>query len=332
MKKKLLVLFALVASMTVSAQQIAVVKGGETKLYNTLKEALEGAESGSVVYLPGGGFPIADSDTIRKRLTIIGITHKASSDNVDGRTTISGNLIFGEGSTGSALMGCYVTGNVNIGSKTSAVTDIMLRYNNINAVIVNNSECRNIVINQNYIRNTSDMGQTNAKITNNIVHSIKNVNGGYVAYNVITAYFSIWRSSVHSDYYVMSASNSPICNNVFLQKAMSGSAVYWQFFTGSDNDVINNMAHKRNWGTDGISIEVEWTDVFEKNSGVSTASKYHFINDYKDYEGKVGIYAGTGFSDGALPPVPYIKDCKVDEQTDAEGKLNIRINVKAVTE
>ena len=331
MKKKLLVLFALVASMTVSAQQIAVVKGGETKLYNTLKEALEGAESGSVVYLPGGGFPIADSDTIRKRLTIIGITHKASSDNVDGRTTISGNLIFGEGSTGSALMGCYVTGNVNIGSKTSAVTDIMLRYNNMNAVIVNNSECRNIVINQNYIRNTSDMGQTNAKITNNIVHSIKNVNGGYVAYNVITSNFEIEYYSGWG-HYAISAESSTISRNVILTTGVSGSYHSWSVSTGSDCDINNNMIYNKNWGTDCINIKDDWSKVFEKNSGVSTASKYHFINDYKDYEGKVGIYAGTGFSDGALPPVPYIKDCKVDEQTDAEGKLNIRINVKAVTE
>lgn len=332
MKKILLVMTAVLASMTVCAQQIAVVKGGETKVYNSLKEAFEGAESGSVVYLPGGGFRIADTDTIRKKLTIIGITHKATSDNVDGRTTITGNLIFGEGSTGSALMGCYVTGNVNIGTKEAKVSDILLRYNNINAVLINNSECINIVINQNYIRNSSDIGKTNAHITNNIVHSIKNADGAYIAYNVITSYFSIWRSSVQSDYYVMSANNSTICNNVILSKEISGSAVYWRFFTGSDNDVSNNMVYKRNWGNDCVNINVEWTEVFEKNAGVNTASKYHFINDYKEYEGKIGIYAGTGFSDDALPPVPYIKDCKVDEQTDAEGKLKIRINVKAVTE
>ena len=44
------------------------------------------------------------------------------------------------------------------------------------------------------------------------------------------------------------------------------------------------------------------------------------------------IFGGTGFNKGALPPVPYIQSYEIDEQTDAEGKLNIRINVKAVTE
>ena len=332
MKKVLLVMTAVLASMTVCAQQIAVVKGGETKVYNTLKDAIDGAESGSVLYLPGGSFPIADADTIRKKLTIIGITHKASSDNVDGRTTISGNLFFDEGSTGSALMGCYVTGNVNIGLK-SAVNDFLLRYNNMNSVIVKNQGCRNIEINQNYIRNSSDMGKCNAKITNNILHSLQNVNGGTVMHNIITSYFTIRYSSVTINCYFMSADNSVISNNVFLQSSSSFSgAYYWKQFLGSNNEVMENMLCNQNWGTDCINVKDDWTKVFEKHSGVNTASKYHFINDYKDYEGKIGIYAGTGFSDDALPPVPYIKDCKVDEQTDAEGKLKIRINVKAVTE
>jgi hypothetical protein len=107
MKKVFLSLIvAMVATISMSAQQIAVVKGDVTKVYTTLKDAIEGAEDGSVVYLPGGGFPIADDIKITKKLTIIGISHTASSDNVDGRTAISGNLFFDEGSSGSALMGC----------------------------------------------------------------------------------------------------------------------------------------------------------------------------------------------------------------------------------
>lgn len=54
-------------------------------------------------------------------------------------------------------------------------------------------------------------------------------------------------------------------------------------------------------------------------------------DDFKKCVDK-GIYGGTGFSDGALPPVPYIQECDVDEQTDAEGKLRINIKVKAVKE
>jgi len=332
MKKVFLsMIVAMLSTVTVSAQQIAVVKGGATKVYNTLKDAIEGAEDGSVVYLPGGGFPIADTDTIRKKLTIIGITHKASSDNADGRTTISGNLFWGEGSTGSALMGCYVTGTVNIGTKTAAVSDIMLRYNNINAVVVNNSECRNIVINQNYIRNNSDMGKTNVKITNNILHSLKNVNGGTVSNNIINSHFQV--STYYGyEHYAIGAENTVISGNVLLTTKVDGSSHYWSVHTGSNCEVYNNMVYNRDWGQDGINVKEDWSKVFEKDAGVSVNSKYHFIDDYKQYENTIGLYAGTGFSDGAMPPVPYIKECKVDEQTDAEGKLNIRIKVKAVTE
>ena len=69
----------------------------------------------------------------------------------------------------------------------------------------------------------------------------------------------------------------------------------------------------------------------KNNAGVTPSSNYHFKEKYIEYESSY-LYGGTGFSDGALPPIPYFKDIKVDEQTDAEGKLNIRINVKAVTD
>ena len=62
---------------------------------------------------------------------------------------------------------------------------------------------------------------------------------------------------------------------------------------------------------------------------VSPASSFHFTADYLEYEGQVGLYAGTGFNDSALPPVPFIVSKSIPEQTDASGQLNIKIRVKA---
>ena len=58
---------ALLMTIAGKAQQISVVSsGGSTTLYNTLQEAIEGASDGSVIYLPGGGFPISDEVKITK--------------------------------------------------------------------------------------------------------------------------------------------------------------------------------------------------------------------------------------------------------------------------
>ena len=99
--KKRLILAAMAAIMTVTvavAQQIAVVsEGGETSVYQTFQSAIEGANPGSVIYLPGGNFTLPDSVKITKKLTIIGVGHKAKTDVVDGNTVINGNLFLNEG-------------------------------------------------------------------------------------------------------------------------------------------------------------------------------------------------------------------------------------------
>ena len=117
MKKLFLTLFLTVmATAMMYAQQIVVVSAtGDTDVFQTLPDAIQGATPGSVIYLPGGGFPISDDVKITKKLTIIGIGHYAENGNVDGFTSINGNLHLDGGSSGSAVMGCYITGTVYIG-------------------------------------------------------------------------------------------------------------------------------------------------------------------------------------------------------------------------
>ena len=327
MKKVFLSLIvAMVATISMSAQQIAVVKGDVTKVYTTLKDAIEGAEDGSVVYLPGGTYSIADDVKITKKLNIIGVSHKVNSDNIDGNTTISGNLFFEDGSSRSAIMGCYITGNVNIGNELSPVNHIVIKYCNLNAVLVNNPECVDIEINRNYIRKVSNFGQAHDKITinNNVLYSIESLEGGVIANNIITR-------NDGKRYSAIIANNTTIIGNIIFVKPGHTIDVDYRIHSGSNCQASNNMT-RENWGTDCVVVSEDWSNVFEKNNGISTSSIFHFTENYKDYENKIGIYAGTGFSDGALPPIPYFQSYEVDEQTDAEGKLNIRINVKAVTE
>ena len=327
MKKVFLSMFvAFMATVVAQAQQIAVVSGSSTTTYKTLAAAIEAASGGSVIYLPGGSLPISDDVKITKKLTIIGIGHNAESDNADGRTQIAGNLWFNEGSSGCAVMGCYINGDVIIGDGNAQVDNVLLRYCNMNGLQVKNSTCLGTTLDQNYVRKTATFNGAPGIVTNNIIHRILSLNGGYVSYNIITSNDTNTNGNLPSE--ALGASNAIINNNVLFMEPGSGYGWSKSIHSGGNCQITNNMV-KSSFGNNCIVIKVSWSEVFENNAGVSITSNYHFKEAYKEYEGKIGIYADKGFSESALPPVPYITEKEIPEQTDASGKLNIKIKVKA---
>ena len=324
MKKLIFTLFvAFMATVALRAQQIAVVNtNGVTKLFRTFPDAINEADPGSVIYLPGGGFTISDDVKITKKLTIIGIGHyvKSENPNVDGNTSIAGNLWFNEGSSGSAVMGCYINGNVNIGADGAEVNDVLIRYCNLNSVQVKNNTCKETIVNQNYIRSEVRFSGANGVLSNNVIRNILDFNNGRIENNILcqAIYYS---PSGYGTYVVQHCTNTQFLNNVFLSSAIA----YVDNSSFAGNLCINNGSYAEyNLGS------VEWNDVFQNYNGgaISPESNFHFADAYKQYETKCGIYAGTGFK-GEMAPVPYITFKDVKPETDAQGKLNVRIRVSA---
>ena len=340
MKKTILtMLVAVMAMANVHAQQISVVSpDGNTTLHRTLQAAIEAAnaaEAGSVIYIPGGGFTIADSVKITNRMTIIGAGHKTVTDNVDGNTRISGNLFFNEGSSQSAIMGCYVTGNINVGNDGKAVDDVLVRYCNINSVQVGNSDCNETYVNQNYIRSTCGFGNSNAIVTNNIIHSLGGVLNGEITYNVVLnqyCYYSQYTyNGTETRYAAVKADLSKIMYNIIIPTDNNVRISYYYAINGSENSIVKNMMRNA-YGEDYINpSDNDWNNIFENyNSGaIDPKSSFKLKGDYAEYNTTVGIYAGTGFNDKQLAPTPYIIEKTIDEQTDAQGKLKVMIKVKA---
>ena len=329
MKKLFITCIALMCITTLVAQSISVVtSNGITKLYQTLTKAIEEASEGSVIYLPGGGFPINDSVKIKKKLTIIGIGHKIKTENPDGYTTIGGNLFFNQGSDGSALMGCYVTGTVHIGNDAK-VDDVLIRYNNINHVWVGNGSM-GTNINQNYLREGANFTGTSGRVTNNVTKYVNDLDDGFISNNIITdysGYYDLVRASISR------CDRTSITNNIIFgdNYGYESRDRYRYIHTGSDCFASGNMCVV-NWGYDCINVNGEgfsWSNVFENWNGISATSNFKFKEEYKQYEGNVGIYSGTGFNDDQLAPVPYIIGKRIPEQTDASGQLLIQIRVKA---
>lgn len=313
MKKLIVMLLLMGVAMTAMAQQIAVVyESGTMRTCNTLLQAVRNATDGCVIYLPAGGFQIGDTVRINHRVSIIGLNHKSKSLNADGMTSISGNLFFDEGSSGSVVMGCYISGSVKIGYDGNAVHNIFVRYCNVNSVDVQNSLCTGTTINQCYVRSTCYFNGAPAIMTHNIMSGVSNLIGGVLDYNNIVT------GSIN-------ASNSTISNNIFLILSTSCNTC----------QVRNNMQHNSTWGDDYISMSEAWSDIFMNPlPGISSNANFHFKDDFKEWETKVGIYAGKSagsinyFHDDALPPVPYVQAKVVPESTDFDGKINVTLTVK----
>ena len=322
MKKLFLTLImAVFTTAVLQAQQISVVSsGGVTSLYRTLGEAIQGAEPNSVIYLPGGGFPISDDVKITKKLTIIGIGHKPDNDNVDGITTIDGNIYFNAGSDGSALIGCRIPKKWVVIGDDGPVNDVMVKLCRISyGISIRNSNCSGTIICRNYLKNPNyasvSLGNSEATIMNNIImgSGINNMGSGKIANNILYNYSALDRIS-----------NAIVDGNIFLN---SKDFKNCNFLETSGNMCLNDV-----FGDDPINLQANsWDDVFVNynNGDADPTSDFHFKEGYKQYESKVGIYAGDGFDDKALVPVPYIVAKHVDEQTDASGMLNIKIRVKA---
>lgn len=324
MKRQVITLMLAIMTLAATqAQQISVVtSGGSTSLYTSLKDAIDGAAQGSVIYLPGGGFPVGDTVKITKKVTIIGIGHKTRNENVDGNTIIGGNLWFNSGSDGSAVMGCYISGNVNIG-EDGKVDNVLVKMCNLNSIQVKNGNSKGVVVNQNYIRNSSNYGQaTDVTISNNITSQITQIGSGTIKNNTICwgNSYSVYSRSLYA------VNRSIINNNLF------PGGDYWPH-DGADCQAINNcLVSGATWGDDPVTIEGATAETLFVNLNgwaVNPISNFHFTQDYESYETKVGVYSGTGFSDDQLPPTPYIVAKVIPEKTDAEGKLNIKVRVKA---
>lgn len=303
MKKSVILLFAIFSAVvTISAQQIAVVNGsGKTTVFDDLNLAITSAEDGCTIYLPGGGFQVKDETNISKRVTIMGVGHKADGDNAEGNSIISGNLNFASGSDGSAVMGVYLSGNVNIGTDDD-VKNILIRYCNVKNIEVKNDSCSGVVVNQNYIRENCHMGGTNAFVSNNIANGIRDVNGGKILNNIFKGSVGYWvgyRS-------VAFCKNSTIHNNIAIDSD----------YDCSDSNFNNNR------------FSVNLSSIFVNPSSISTSANFHFLDTY-DGDTNQGIYGGTGFSDDCLPPMPRIVSKNIAEQTDAQGKLKVQVIVKS---
>ena len=125
--------------------------------------------------------------------------------------------------------------------------------------------------------------------------------------------------------------DTSIINNFFLDFG-GGNIV-------SGGLILRNCIGVASWGADEnpivLDVDKTFNDIFYANKGVKIISDYRLKDDidksnFLGSDGTViGIEGGSGFDPDTLAPIPRIVSKKVDEQSNASGKLTINVTVKA---
>lgn len=337
-------------NMVHSQSRIMVENELETLVFGHFSDALNAAEPGAIIYLPGGAIDIGTS-YIEKELTIYGVGHHPDYTEATGVTMLNGTLYMRQADPDIPLEnihleGFYISGDIRIGTSTT--------NQNVKQVNIRRCSMRDLYLS----RTTDAIGEADQ------IHIIENVirgrvYGGY-AQNVL------FSKNIIEGLFWYFEGNALFTNNIFLNdQTASTVSTSFRYITNSTfrNNVIrcvnssrcfNNMSannfNNNMWrydfsvpsgstGTDNI-INLDPDEIFV--NAIGNTFNYEF--NYQLSESSPGIGAGTDDTDigifgttrplkeGFVPVIPYIKSKSISTETDEEGKISVEVEVEAQEE
>lgn len=336
MKKAILILASIAVVTTVNAQTIALHSSTGVQLFNgntALSDAYTSAQNNDTLYLQGGSFtPPAAFD---KQLMIFGAGHYEDSTLVTGKTFINGNFTLSENADLFYLEGVEVTGNIAFTANHS-VNNVVIKRCKINGQFNVTGNLSNPTTNLSLIGNVLmqrinlENIQTSLISNNIIVNTFIYSNGNLINNNIVLGY--IYGSSMD---YLFFGNNNKLNNNIIIWAGYNANV------NGSGNIYNNNLYVEPtpNYGTAYIAAgnytNIPQSAIFINQTGVSFnyAHDYHLQSSstYLGTDGtQVGIYGGTfPYKEGAVPSNPHFQLKNIAPTTDANGNLQIQIQVGA---
>lgn len=334
MKKFYLVLLALISlSASVFADGLtATLQQGDvmTPFYgvDAFKDAYAAAKDGAVITLSPGNFNTVPS--IEKQITIIGAY--AFGDKSSERTSFASDIIR-IGTNNVKIEGVYFNSNVNIGV-LSKDTLKNCTFKRCRLPVLSNTISgyhQNTLVDQCVI-------EDERAVYSGIDYCIKNSTIGHFSNNnplTGNAYITncvVWE-------WVNYNSNFSKQPTAIYKNNMLG--IYIPNFVGRDlklyspSEFYNNRFFSSNKGDYLGIIEIDYGTCVDKENAkeILKFNKYfeypaHPIDAPLGSDGTpIGPYGGTGFSE--YPAIPRITSKTIDANSDAEGKINVKITVKA---
>lgn len=332
---------ALFGPFVSSAQQqiFTVDHNGTSSVFTHLDSAINGAQAGDVINLPGG--LISFSGTIRKGVSLVGAGFFLDSTVATSQTIITNTVSLKNGASNLSASGIYFQANLSIDSCSNVL------ISRCRTASVNVTRSQNNIFSGSVISGVIDFDAGNASSLNNTIQNCIIYNNIY-AVQLTVKNSIIFKPSVpgtnvyflYSNIYSQSAavSNSVFQNNIIYQGSspMGGSSNYNYYYNniftnvnnGSNSLFVNNQA---NVSPGSLLLGGSTMNTLS----FSTSDNFHLVNPGPGVGAGLGgtdcgIYGGTTpWKEGALPYNPHIQQATIPSITDQNGNLNVIFKVKA---
>ena len=320
--------FAPVVLFSQNTITVEPADGSASSIYTDLQTALGAAPAGSDVIVSGGVWNASNANSvfyIDKRIHLIGTGFDVDSTKATGKSVIAGNFYINPGAEGSVIEGLDFHNGINV-----QCPNVIIKF-----VRTSFLSCHN----NTYIKN-SNIGtiyvafRRGIKVENTVFYTIHGINGQTIIENSIFEFMSTVANCIcRNNIIIGSQGNSSsfggnyFDNNIFTFPQSSS-------FINSTFDFAQNNKYNVNLST----VFQTYDPALLTNAGVYT--------NFKEFNWQVksgsaadnagtdgtdcGIYGGlTPWKEGAVPTNPHIQSKTIAPATDAQGKLNVNIRVKA---
>lgn len=357
MKKNIFIAYLVFLTINLIQGQnlIAVQHNGKTLLTPNIDTAINKAQSGDTIYLPGGTFkPKGFEIRLSKKIFIFGTGINTDSSNSTMITYVDASILLMNGSSNSFLQGIYLTGGITFYDSVNSVIirDLYIGSNGIQFNGSNNNRCfktspllafNNIFINCIITESCFGGFAQNNYFLNNIF--LKNISNFYSS----TFKNNIFIQGYHMFLYVENChfSNNIIIdttgNTTFSGNYLCGSSYYWSCYNTISFNLITKQSGIAGTGSGFGNLLTNNYSELKLDSIFNIISIYPY-SENKTYRlrqfsiGKnrgsdgtdIGIYGGSfPWHDGNIPFNPHIQTRFVAPITKPDGKLPVKIKVKA---
>lgn len=351
MKKIIILPFLFLGFLSWGQAQFVVQNAAKakTEVYNNINTAINSAESGDTLYLPGGGYTVTNA-TIDKALHWVGHGHYPDSTKATMQTRITTSLYFTGNCDNSSFEGILFTSYLNFGSADDEAINIKLK------------RCR--VMNTLSLRATENIDNGNPDLNFQISECVlASVNAKYgmnclVEKSLIFSYIDNFVQS-NFDHNSINVNGSSTYNYSAVRKASSCSFSNNAFGLKGNLDGSSSITLTNNIYAEGLPSSSEFT-TSENMYNVGTANIYTTItgnvysfdydNDYhlntaatgtRESDSTTGISilgtAGDGTNAGVygttapyktIPYYPHINTATIASEA-VNGQLGVNIGAQA---
>ena len=284
---------------------------------DAFKQAYAAADSGAVITLSSGKFN--DVTTIEKSVTIIGAY---AFDAASTETTLLGSLTIGANNV--KVEGIYFSGTVILGE----VSDCQIKKCWVETELTSTANHTNTIVDQCVIKADKAVANGyNYCIKNSTIQYFKTQNTvNNIAYITNCVVYKLYDCSDKSYKHPIG-----LYRDCILGVAPGGCGTqecdaYTLKSPSEYYNVVFFNHHNLNYSGQlpiVYDLGCQYSNVIVANP----VSKFHYPAEVKEEFIEYSPYSGTGFS--FYPNIPRITSKTIDSNTDADGKLNVKITVKA---